>query len=217
MSNGGWAGRNDREPPTVPLRETLKGVARVLALLAVSPALLSFAIRARLVGPNRALESSTQALSLIPGLAGQYLRRAFLSRVLAHCASTTAISFGTLFSQTGARVDDHVYIGPRCHLGLVHLERDVLLAAGVHIPSGGHVHGTDTAAPIRHQEAKPRLVTIGAGAWIGSNAVILADVGSDTIVGAGAVVTKPMPSGVVVAGVPARIVKRRNETGALLA
>ena len=201
----------------MPLREAVKSAFRGLALLAVTPSLLSFAIRAMLVGRNRALESSSQAFSLIPGLAGQYLRRAFLSRVLAHCAPTTAISFGTLFSQAGARIDDHVYIGPRCHLGLVHLERDVLLAAGVHIPSGGHIHGTDTSGPIRHQEAKPRLVTIGAGAWIGSNAVILADVGRDTIVGAGAVVTKPMPSGVVVAGVPARIVKRRDGAGALLA
>ena len=201
----------------MPLREAVKSACRGLALVVVTPSLLSFAVRSLLVGRNRALESSSQALSLIPGLVGQYLRRAFLSRVLVHCAPTTAISFGTLFSQAGARIDDNVYIGPRCHLGLVHLERDVLLAAGVHIPSGGHIHGTDPSTPIRHQEAKPRLVTIGAGAWIGSNAVILADIGSDTIVGAGAVVTKPMPSGVVVAGVPARIVKRRDESGALLA
>lgn len=201
----------------MPLRELVKSAARTAALVAVSPSLLSFAIRARFVGRNRALESSTQALSLIPGLTGQYLRRAFLSQVLAHCAPNTAICFGTLFSQAGARVDDNVYIGPRCHLGLVHIERDVLLAAGVHVPSGGRIHGTDTSSPIRDQEATPRLVTIGAGAWIGSNAVILADIGSDTIVGAGAVVTKPMPSGVVVAGVPAQIVKRRDGAGALLA
>ena len=34
---------------------------------------------------------------------------------------------------------------------------------------------------------------IGAGAWIGSGAVVMADVGCDTIIGAGAVVTRSVP------------------------
>src|SRR5262245_6487105 len=120
-SCGVSAAPTGRRPPSVPLREAVKSACRGLALLAVTPSLLSFAVRSLLVGRNRALESSSQALSLIPGLVGQYLRRAFLSRALVHCAPTTAISFGVLFSQAGARIDDNVYIGPRCHLGLVHL------------------------------------------------------------------------------------------------
>ena len=122
-----------------------------------------------------------------------------------------AIEFGTLFSQIDARIDEHVYIGPRCHLGHVHIERGVLLAAGVHVPSGPHTHGTDLSAPIQEQPGALRQVRIGAGSWIGSNAVVLADVGCDTIVGAGAVVTRPLPDRVIAAGVPARIVKRRDE------
>jgi acetyltransferase-like isoleucine patch superfamily enzyme len=96
------------------------------------------------------------------------------------------------------------------------LEKDVLLAAGVHIPSGPHTHGTDPSTPIREQTGQPRLIRIGAGAWIGSNAVVLADVGRDTIVGAGAVVTRPLPDGVVAAGVPARVVRHRTEAESLL-
>ena len=39
------------------------------------------------------------------------------------------------------------------------------------------------------------LVRIGAGAWIGSAAVVMADVGANSIVGAGSVVTKPHSGG----------------------
>src|SRR5262245_29898228 len=107
-------------------RESIKAVIRGLATLAVAPALASFWIRSALIGRDRALEGSTQALALVPGLPGQYLRRAFLGRVLARCHHTATIEFGTIFSSAEARVDENAYVGPRCHLGQVHLERDVL-------------------------------------------------------------------------------------------
>jgi virginiamycin A acetyltransferase len=194
-------------------RDALKSAARAIAALCVMPSLMSYRVRSRMFGADRALEGSTETLSLVPGIAGQYLRRAFLARTLAHCAPSASVGFGVLLSQSGARIDEQVYIGPRCHLGLVHLERDVLLAPGVHIPSGPHTHGTDPSAPIRQQDGSRRLVRVGAGTWIGSNAVILADVGRNTIVGAGAVVTHALPDGVVAAGVPARIVRRRDRVG----
>jgi virginiamycin A acetyltransferase len=194
------------------MREWIKAAARAVATVVILPQLLSFRLRAALMGDNRALVGSSQLLSLVPGLPGQYLRRAFLARVLrGGCAASAAIEFGTLFSQVDCRIDDHVYIGPRCHLGHVHLESGVLLAAGVHIPSGPHTHGMDPSSPIHDQQGSLRIVRIGSGSWIGSNAVVLADVGRDTIVGAGAVVTRPLPDRVIAAGVPATIVKRRDE------
>jgi virginiamycin A acetyltransferase len=193
------------------MNETLKRLARGLATLIVLPQVVTFTVRASLMGADRALEGSTQLLSLVPGLPGQYLRRAFLARVLSGgCAPSAAIEFGTLFSKVGARIDDNVYVGPRCQLGLVHLEANVLLAAGVHIPSGPHTHGSDPSAPIRDQPGSRRLVRVGAGSWVGSNAVVLADVGRDTIVGAGAVVTSALPDRVVAAGVPARVIRARE-------
>jgi virginiamycin A acetyltransferase len=117
-----------------------------------------------------------------------------------------------VFSQADARIGAHAYIGPRCHVGLVDIGRDALIAAGVHLPSGPRTHGTeDLSVPIRDQAGSPTMIRIGAGAWIGSAAVIMADVGRDSIVGAGAVVTRPVPDCVVAAGVPARIVRRRDE------
>jgi acetyltransferase-like isoleucine patch superfamily enzyme len=195
------------------MKELLKAIARAIATVVMLPALVSFTIRAAVLGPNRALTGSSQLWSLVPGVAGQYLRRALLARVLrGGCAASAVIEFGVLLSQVDSQIDAGVYVGPRCHLGHVHLERDVLLAAGVHIPSGAHTHGTDPlSAAFRDQPGDLRQVRIGAGSWIGSNAVVMADVGRNTIVGAGAVVTRPLPDRVVAAGVPARIVKRLDE------
>lgn len=196
------------------MREAAKVVARGIALLAALPFLASFAIRKWALGSGRALEGSTQALAIIPGLVGSYLRRAFLSKVLERCDSSSLIEFGTLFSQVGARIDENVYVGPRCQLGLVHLERGVLLAAGVQVPSGPRTHGTqDSSQPIRDQPQERALVRIGEGTWVGSAAVILADVGKHSVIGAGAVVTHPIPDYVVAAGVPARVIKNRRESG----
>jgi virginiamycin A acetyltransferase len=193
------------------LRELAKACLRLLALVAVSPLLLSYLFWSLAIGRDRALEGSSQTLSSVPGLIGVYLRRAFLMRVLAHCHKTVTVEFGTLFSQTGARLEENVYVGPRCHLGLVHIERDALVGPGTHVPSGARTHGTaDLSKPIREQEHARTVVRIGAGAWIGSAAVVMADVGANTVVGAGAVVTKPLPANVVAAGVPAKVIKRRD-------
>jgi acetyltransferase-like isoleucine patch superfamily enzyme len=193
------------------MRKTAKAIAIALATVVVSPALLSFAIRRLLFGADRAVESSTQMLALVPGMTGDYLRRAFLPFALDRFDRSATIQFGTLFSQAGSRIDANVYVGPRCHLGLVHLERDVLLAAGVHVPSGAATHGTgDLETPIRDQPGVRTHVRIGEGSWIGSAAVVMADVGRHTVVGAGSVVTTPLPDYVIAAGVPARVIRERR-------
>jgi virginiamycin A acetyltransferase len=192
-------------------REAVKYVAHALAWLLVTPSVVSLALRSAFLERDRALQNSAQAWALMPGLIGQYLRRAFLSRAIARCDRTATIEFGTLFSSASATIGRRVYIGPRCHIGWAHIEDDVLIAAGVHVPSGPDTHGTsDPDVPIRDQTGAMRAVRIGAGAWIGSNAVVLADVGRDTIVGAGAVVTRPLPDRVVAAGVPARVLRQRE-------
>jgi acetyltransferase-like isoleucine patch superfamily enzyme len=202
-------------PPTgepAALKRALKAAARLAALVAVAPVLASYWLNAALLGRGRALESRSQLLSLWPGLTGQYLRRAFLQRVLARCHHSATVEFGTFFSQPGAILDENVYIGPRCVLGLVHLERDVLLAGNVQIPSGGKTHYfDDPTRPIREQGGERRLVTIGAGAWIGAGAIVLADVGKGTVVAAGSVVTRPLPDNIIAAGVPAKVIRGRLE------
>lgn len=192
------------------MKAALKTLIHVTAIVLVSPLLLCHWLSSLCLGPDRALEGSSQTLALVPGLWGMFLRRAFLGCVLKSCHRTADVGFGTLFSQCGAVIDENVYVGPRCHLGLVHLQKDVLLAAGVQVPSGGRTHNFDDPdTPIKDQGGTRTLVTIGAGAWIGSGAIVLADVGAGTIVGAGSVVTKPLPENVIAAGVPAKVIRPR--------
>jgi len=192
------------------MRERVKATARGIAFVVMVPALISFAVRARLVGRDRALQSSSEWLALIPGLTGQYLRRAFYHRALSSCESSVVIEAGTILCRAGARLDAHAYIGGGCRLGLVHVEHDVLIASGVHIPSGASTHEIgDPTVPIREQGRGEQLVRIGSGAWIGEGALVMADVGRESVIGAGAVVTRRIPSWSIAAGVPARVLRPR--------
>lgn len=189
----------------------LKGSLNGLATVLVVPGMISFAIRSRFLGRDRALQGSSQAWALIPGLLGQYLRRAFYRQTLREFGSGAVIEFGTVLSKADCVIGDRVYVGPYCHLGLVTIGEGTLIAAGAHVPSGAQTHGvTRLDIPIRDQEGELRRVEIGSNAWIGSNAVVMADIGESSVVAAGAVVIEPVPANAIVGGVPARTLKMRS-------
>jgi virginiamycin A acetyltransferase len=193
------------------LRAAAKWGARIAANVAALPFLAVHALKVPILGRNRALEGSSQLLALLPGVSGQYVRRAFLAWTIAECHPSATISFGTILSKSTARIHENTYIGPYCSLGSVTIEADALIATGVHILSGARMHGSaDPARPIREQQGEVVHVTLGAGCWIGAGAVVMADVGRHSIVGAGAVVTKPVPDSVVAAGVPAKVTRTRT-------
>jgi len=196
---------------TVSIREMSKSVARSVSALLVSPAIISFRLGSLFRGGDRALQDTTQALALLPGLSGQYLRNAFLRHALEYCHPSVTVEFGTTFSRVGTCLEENVYIGPMCHIGLAKIERDTLIAAGVHVPSGSRIHGIeDLEVPIREQIGQLTVVRIGAGSWIGSGAIVMAEVGEGTVVASGSVVCRPLPDYVVAAGVPATIKTSRK-------
>ena len=73
-----------------------------------------------------------------------------------------------------------------------------------------HLHG-DYDALIRLQGVTRQGISIGPNCWIGSKVTVLDGViiGAGCVVAAGAVVTRPVPAGSVVAGVPARVIASR--------
>src|SRR5437762_1346762 len=96
------------------LRDAIKAAVHGVATVLVCPMLASYQVRASFLGRDRALQGSAQLLALLPGLPGQYLRRAFLARTLDRCALSAVVEFGALFSTTRARIDENVYVGPGC-------------------------------------------------------------------------------------------------------
>jgi acetyltransferase-like isoleucine patch superfamily enzyme len=106
----------------------------------------------------------------------------------------------------GTTIEDDCHIGAA---GLVEIGPDVLVAGGVYISDHRHRYD-DAATPVRDQPLVVGTVRIGAGSHIGENACILGPltIGEHAVVGANAVVTGDVPPWTVVAGVPARVVRR---------
>lgn len=189
------------------VKTLLNGVALVLVL----PAFLLYQLGRWLLGPQRAFAGWSQAFSLLPGLSGAYLRQAFYRLVLPRCGRDICISFGTVLSHPTAEIGNDVYIGVYCSLGDVTLEDDVLIASHVCIANGGGQHGFERLdIPIRRQPGQWPRITIGRDSWIGERAVVLANIGRHCVIGAGSVVTKPIPDYAIALGVPAKVVRYRN-------
>jgi acetyltransferase-like isoleucine patch superfamily enzyme len=122
-------------------------------------------------------------------------------------------------SQAHERGDPIIVIGDRCTLGkgigIVGHERieigdDIWTGHYVYITDQNHGY-EDIELPIGVQMWKNEPVVIGAGSWLGHGAIVLpgSRLGRHVVVAAGAVVAGiEVPDNCVVAGVPARIVRR---------
>jgi acetyltransferase-like isoleucine patch superfamily enzyme len=190
----------------------LKLCLNTLALLVVLPAACLYWLGAVLIGRQRAFAGWSQGFGLLPGLSGAYLRRAFYRLVLPRCGEGSVVSFGTVISHPAAEIGSGAYVGLFCCLGDVAIEDDVLIGSHVSVTNGSRQHGIERLdIPVREQPGVWPRVTIGEDSWIGDRAVVMADVGRHCVVGAGSVVTRPVPDYAIVVGSPARITGWRKE------
>ncbi len=98
-------------------------------------------------------------------------------------------------------------------IGDVTLEDDVLLGSHVSVINGNRQHGIERLdVPIREQPGEYPRVTIGRDSWIGDRSIVMANVGKHCVIGAGSVVTKPIPDYAIAFGNPACVVRYRAET-----
>jgi acetyltransferase-like isoleucine patch superfamily enzyme len=109
----------------------------------------------------------------------------------------------------------NVGIAPFCQLnaaGGIVIGNNVLLGPGVVVWSQNHLY-QDASIPVRDQGYQQLGVEIEDDVWVGAGAIILPGVKlrEGTVVAAGAVVTKSTEPYTVVAGVPARVMKRRSD------
>jgi acetyltransferase EpsM len=134
------------------------------------------------------------------------LRDAGLELVVArHPSAVVApdvrVGMGTLIA-AGAVINPGSVIGENVIVNTAaSVDHDCVLADGVHLSPGARLAGG---------------VAVGRGAWVGIGAVLIdkVTIGEGAIVGAGAVVLRDVPPGAVAYGVPARVVRQREERDA---
>ena len=88
---------------------------------------------------------------------------------------------------------------------------NTLISAYVYIIGGGHDYSR-VDIPISEQEKPSHGINIERNCWIGAGVKVFDNVtiGEDTIIGAGAVVSKDIPAFSIAAGIPARVAKSRK-------
>src|SRR5262249_41348902 len=113
--------------------------------------------------------------------------------------ATIRIGHDTRIHGSCLHASSSVTVGRRC-----------LFAANCQIICG-HGHGLSFAYVPRsiHPDGDCRTIIIEDDVWIGANTIVLPGVtiGRGSVIGAGSVVTKSIPSMVVAAGNPARVIK----------
>jgi virginiamycin A acetyltransferase len=193
------------------VRALLKRFAFALAVVVVLPVYVTFRLSSLFLDRESAFQGPSQLMSLIPGRLGNHLRAGFYAISLKHCAAECSISFGTIFSTPECEIGRHVYIGAYSVISDSIIGDDCLLGSHVHIVSGKHAHGSeDGEIPMRLQPTARHPVHIGENTWIGNGAIVMADVGRGSIIGAGSVVTKAIAENSVAFGNPARVTRSRT-------
>ena len=156
-----------------------------------------------------------QSFALGPGLPGSYLRAAYYKMTLHESSLDVTLSFGTYFVQPDCMVEKGVSIGAYCVIGRSSIGARCQIASHLLMPSGRRQHVRNADGSL--SDCITDRTSIGPDCWIGDGAIVMADLGEGVTVGAGSVVTRPVPAGSVVVGNPARPVQSasRPEVAAL--
>ncbi|SQH77487.1 putative lipopolysaccharide biosynthesis O-acetyl transferase wbbJ [Shewanella benthica] len=147
------------------------------------------------------------------------IRLPFRFRCLGEFSFGSCLTIGVhnrfdVFEFAKLNIGDNVQINDYCHLACadnVSIGNDTLIASRVFITDHDHDFNSGLTKPADW----PLLslpVTIGQRCWIGEGVCILKGVslGNDCIVGANSVVTKNFPSGSIIGGVPAKLIRNRE-------
>jgi acetyltransferase-like isoleucine patch superfamily enzyme len=107
------------------------------------------------------------------------------------------------------KIGRNVHVGRGVLLDLTDelvIEDDAVISMGCTLLTHADIGDRPLAAVYPRQTA---TTVIGAGAYLGANVTVLCGmkIGDQAVIGAGAVVTEPVPDRVIAAGVPAHIVK----------
>lgn len=111
------------------------------------------------------------------------------------------------------RPGSFLYADPTPNGGTISIEDYVLIGPGVHIYTNNHAF-SDPFVPVTQQgfppASKDDSVVLKKGCWIGAGVIILpgVEIGENSVIGAGSIVTKSTRQGTLSVGNPAREVKK---------
>lgn len=128
---------------------------------------------------------------------------------------TLSVGYGPGDPQAPARglvIGDRCIVGARCSLtahASIELGDGVWFGQDVFVSDSGHGY-QDPDVPVGEQFGTHDPVRVGSGCWVGHGAVLLPGtrLGRNVVVAAGSVVRGEVPDHSVVAGAPARVVRR---------
>lgn len=195
-------------------RTPAKKIIKALFRLLVLPLYGLYLLTSRISDPDASFASYSQFLSLFPGKTGSYLRAAFYRLACPETSDEIVIGFLTILSHRDTTIQRGVYIGPQCNIGKCTIGEDTLIGSGVHILSGNRQHHFDDPdTPIQQQGGTYEKIVIGRDCWLGNGSLVMVNIPAKTIIAAGSVVNRPPDSsGEIVAGNPAKFIKKRNLT-----
>lgn len=130
---------------------------------------------------------------------------------LAHTHSTFLLG-GKAHISRDFIAEEYSYVGPRSEItGGVLLGRYSMIGPSVKIVGNDHIFSTVGCPVIFSGRPEFNKTVIGRDAWIGAGAIVLAGVqiGDGAIIAAGSVVTKDVGDFEIVAGNPAKLVRKR--------
>jgi acetyltransferase-like isoleucine patch superfamily enzyme len=172
-----------------PLFRTVRAIAGALTW----PLVLPLALASR--WSWYVFQTCSELLALVPYAFGLIVRYEFYRFALEHCGSNVVIGFGTVFNYREIRVGSNVLIG---RYNVVHhcdFGDYVLTGERCTFLSGSKQHNfRDRDTPMALQAGRLKHIVVERDVWIGSHAVVMANVGEGSVVGAGCVVAQPIPA-----------------------
>ena len=157
------------------------------------------------------LKNMPASYSPLAGKVWKKLRYIFVKSFISSCGENCNFEQGASISSK-LEIGDNSGVGIRAVIsGKTTIGKNVMMGPEAVIFNRNHEHA-DINVPMCDQGFEiEKPVVIGDDVWIGRRVMIMpgCHIGSGSIIGAGAVVTKDVPPYSVVVGVPAKVIKNR--------
>ena len=159
-------------------------------------------------------------ISLIPTMAGIRLRRE-LYRMAGISIGRGTVILGKMRLTGEGNITKKLIIGQNCVLNefitfnlgeMVTIEDNASIGMDCLFLTVSHHMGT---SEFRGGQVETRPILVGRGAWMGARVIVFPGVivGPGAVIGAGSVVKQDVPANVIVAGVPAKVIRDLDQQG----